>query len=158
MALSVYGSYAPTWIPFVIGMVGVSTLLLLAIRSLPTRAINDRTLSRLLTAIALLTLGVAITPLGFSRLFYDVHITIALVLAAVNLITAIWLLIHVRRDLTNYVLLVGMIAGAAIGILSMTELGILHALASGQILAVLSFAVFLARTVAQLERVNIEDL
>jgi hypothetical protein len=150
-AFSFFGNYMPTVIPFVIGLLGMATMLLLAARPLPKANTTDRWLSRLFITIAVHLAGLALIPYGINRVSYIIHISLAYSLGVLFLFASGWLIVKSQRDITNYLLYGIQIAGMVLGILSTSEVGKLHFIALGQLIVIFAFSGLLVRTVAYIE-------
>ncbi len=159
IALSVYGSLPDTILPFAAGMLMVAAILLRAANALPKSNQTNQTLARLFLVLAILLVGLVMTPININDFFYVSHIIVAISLFTVELAASAWLLIKTRQGLAQawpgYILYGLQITGFLVTGLSSSEVGWFQLQATGQIIATFSFAAILIRTVAQIEHVKL---
>jgi hypothetical protein len=154
-ALSVYGTQLKTVVPYAVGFVVSAFLVVKTAQTLPKDTLLNRRLSRLLLVLAVLLLGVLLTPFTLNSVFWHLHGYVTFALFITELGTGLWLVIKTREDLLDIILYTAQVTGFIVSILSLGEISILHFLVFGQLIAVCGFAGLLTRAVSRIEQVKI---
>ena len=143
LGVSYFGTN-PTTVPaYVIGLLLTGYFLVKAAHALPQHAAPFRTLSEILLILAILVVGVCLTPYSVDAVFDWAHVTASMVLFIVELGLAIWLVVGPCRGTRAAGLLAFQVGGALIAFLS--ELRIVHHMLLGETLTQLAFGALLVR-------------
>ncbi len=143
LGLSYVGTDTAT-IPFyVIGLLLTGYFLIKAAHALPQHIAPCRTLSEILLVLAILVVGVCLTPYSVDAAFDWAHVTASTVLFVLELGLGIWLVTGPCRGTRAAALLAVQVTGALVAFLS--EVGIVHRMLVGEILTQLAFGVLLVR-------------
>lgn len=86
-------------------------------------------------------------------LFYA-HATFAFLLFLFELCLGFWLVIKAKKDVIDVALLAGQTSGFLITVLSLSEVGVLHLLVVGQLIAMWTFAFLLTHAVYRIEQID----
>ena len=153
-ALSVYGTISSTAIPYSISLFLATCLTFKAAQNLSQNSKTNKTLSRFLKILAVLQLGILVTPFSVNDWLFYAHMLIALSFFFAELTIGLWLLKRARFDFVNLLLVSLQITGSLIALLSIEQIKVLELIALGQLIAVVSFAVILNRSVIKIENYN----
>lgn len=147
--LSYFGVHRLTIVPFGFGMLLGSYFIMRASHYLASTA---KWLNLALRGIALLIVGIIVTPYTFDGWFDVAHRTFGISLFSLQLLLALWLVMFNKRSWMNYGLLALQIAG---GLVSLVYLNPTHGyLIQGQLLFQMAFSAILLRNTAGFRRAS----
>lgn len=150
--LSYFGVHRLTIIPFGFGMLLGSYFIMRASHYLTAMTRAARWLNLALRGIALLVVGIVITPYTFGGWFDVAHRTFGITLFSLQLVIALWMIIFNKRSWLNYGLIGLQIVG---GLISLVYLNPTHGyLIQGQLLFQMAFSAIILRNSASFQRVN----
>ncbi len=149
-ALSLYGTQVSTFLPFAVGVLLPSYLLYKAsFRLNKQRPVNQK-LSKILVLLAVLPLGIAITPIRAGENVWVFHAIFSVAWFLIQLGAGFWL-VSQTKDLVSVLILGILVVSQVLVCLSLEEFDVLNVIAAAQIVAVTSFSVLLMRTVVKIE-------
>lgn len=152
LGLSYYGTSRTTIVPYTAGLLLTAYFLIKAGHKLPQDTTTLRYLTEVLIVLAVLVVGVWLTPYSVDMLFDRAHIATSAILFMVELALAGWLVYGSCRGLINGLLLGVQIAGALVSMLSSVNTADL--MLPGEFVTQLAFGVLLIRCLHQLTRVR----
>lgn len=147
LGISYYGNYQLTIIPYLIGLLLTSYFIIRAARALPRTSRTFNAMAEILTAVALLIVGVLLTPYSVATLFDRAHVLTSGILFVVELALAIWLVVMTYRDWVSLTLLTAQLVGALIAMISLVTS--IELMLTGQVIAQLAFGLLLIRALGQ---------
>ncbi len=150
LGLSFYGTYHTTIIPYTAGMLLAGYYLIKAAHTLPHHTTTLQYLTEALIVLAVLIVGVCLTPYSVDLLFDRAHIATSAVLFLVELLLAGWLVYGACRGPGNVALFAAQIIGALVSMLSAVNTADL--MLPGEFVTQLAFGVLLIRCLHQLTR------
>ncbi len=146
--LSDFGIHERTVVPYVAGLLLTGYFMIKAAHALPQNTRTLKFLTEALFALAVLVVGVSLTPYSVDALFDWAHIGASSVLFLDELVLAVWLVFaHVRGRL-NFALLAAQLAAALVAFYS--ELGVLDRMLTGEIATQVAFGILLIRCLHRL--------
>lgn len=146
--LSFYGSNYPTVVPFALGLMLCNIFLLRATGYLPVHIPPFNKLRPLLRFIALLLLGIMLTPDSAGPIFYDIHIIVTPILFGTEMLIMLWLTAKWNGNPFTWSLLAIQFLAGAVALLS--QLHVTHYLSQGTLIYQLVFGLSLIWTISQL--------
>lgn len=148
LGISYYGNHKLTIIPYLLGLLLTSYFIIKAARALPRMSRTFNALAEALIAIALLIVGVLLTPYSVTTLFDRAHVLASGILFVVELVLATWLIMMTYGDRVSLALLIIQIFGAIIATVSLVTS--IELMLTGQVITQLAFGLLLIRAFGQL--------
>jgi hypothetical protein len=143
LGLSYYGTVRATVVPYAAGLLLAGYFMSKAAHALPRGSASLRLLSEALLVLAILAVGVCLTPYSFDVLFKWAHFAASALLFVVELLLAAWLAWDLRPRALNLALLALQLLGASIALAS--EWRVVQLMLPGEVLTQLAFGVLLVR-------------
>lgn len=148
LGISYYGNHKLTIIPYLLGLLLTSYFIIKAARALPRTSRAFNAMAEALIALALLIIGVLITPYSVTTLFDRAHVLASGILFVIELALAIWLVVMTYRDWVSLTLLLVQVIGALIAMVSLVTS--IELMLTGQVITQLAFGLLLIRAFGQL--------
>ena len=148
--LSYYANYMPTAIPYALGFSLSVACLLFAVQSIPEYTLRLKRMRLALLGIAGCLAGILVTPNLANNFFYYAHMYITILLFATSSLTAIWVLLAMKRISTlDWVLFAMMVLGGLVSLLSAEYIQVLGLLPWAQVAALNGATLIIVRGVIQ---------
>ena len=119
---SVYGGQWSTILPWAVGMVGASLLIL---RAAGTLAQEDPALAWCLRVNVVLLLSILLTPDTIDQFFYDAHIVASVALFLFQAAVGLWLVVRTRDSIVLQLYVVQIAGGIVAGMSQLQWIGLL---------------------------------
>jgi hypothetical protein len=148
-ALSDYGNYRSTILPFSLSIILSSYFLWKTADALPVSK-TFMVMKRGLRTLVMLNAIILITPYKAGPLLSAIHMAAAILLFAAEMGIGVWLAFFILRNQAGYYLIAVQLVGLIIAVLSLKEVRVLGIFVVGQLVALGSFAVLLTFSVARL--------
>jgi hypothetical protein len=156
-AISNFGNYKATIVPYALSFVLSSFFLWKASDNLPDR--QEFSLIRaVLRWVSMLNIAILLTPYKATIATFVIHLIATALLFIIELSVSIWLSMFVIKKRYSFILVAIQFLGFFIVVLSLQEVKVLEYLLVGQMLTVGSFALLITFAVAQMSGVSSEDL
>lgn len=150
--VSYFGNHHLTIVPYAIGLILTSYFMFKASVALPTKNKRVVLLSKVLKVMAVLLIGVLLTPYKISDTMYHIHVGVGSLLFSIQFFLIIWLVVNTPTSKSNRFLLGTLLLGNVISMISL--LPTVQIMLLGQIITQLSFGLLLIRTTQQLTRID----
>lgn len=142
--LSYYGVTAQTLVPYAIGFLLSAYFVFRASFGLRKLGQEGKYVAIALRILAVLMIGVLVTPYAISERLYEIHVAISSLLFVVELLLAIWFVMFLRPDWINRLLGVAVFASGIVAFLSLRST--LRYMVAAQLIYELCFALMLLRS------------
>ena len=142
--LSYYGTTWQTFVPYALGFVLTAFFVFRATFGIENDDFQGKFLTVALRLVAVLMLGVLMTPYAISMDVYHIHVMISATLFIIELILAIWFTLYIRPDWINRALILLVLASGIVAYLSLNST--LRYMVQAQLAYELCFALMLLRS------------
>lgn len=145
--ISLWGNYFPSVIPYTLGLLLSAFSFAYAAYVLPEYPERNGMMRRFLAAIALGLVVILLTPKEANMIVYWAHTFAAVYLFAVAIAGSSWIMLHGGRTPLDWMLFWLLIVGCTLSLFSVSYIGVLGALALGQVLALNAASLIIIRAV-----------
>lgn len=145
LGISYFGNYKVSLLPYTIGLLSSGYLIIKAGNALPRTDKTFKTLSEALYILAILIIGVCLTPYSLNEAINWLHIGASSLVFTAELALALWLVARQKHDITNIGLLIIQSSGALIALFSLIDT--VELMFTAQLITQLAFGMLLIRTI-----------
>ncbi|HET8669676.1 MAG TPA: hypothetical protein VFM05_03330 [Candidatus Saccharimonadales bacterium] len=145
--MSSFGIYARTILPYGLGFLACGYFTIAAVRTIEYKDHHATMLARALLLLALLLLGILLTPYSVNAVFSWSHTLIAATLFLCELMLAVWF-IYLHANTVNWLLFALQCFGSLLAALSLVNL--FDYMLAGQLITQLAFGAQLDRAVPRI--------